>query len=145
MKSLTALLAVVTALCLSQVALAAPLAADEPTPPANPPAQQDLRSPDLVSPAAAPIQDLRSPDRTTSAASRQDLRAPDRTTSEGSLAPASVVVTDAAVASTDAISTSGGGLSALWIVLISVGGALTLAGVAYTTRRVAHAHGPAAS
>ena len=143
MKSLAALLAVATSLCLSEAALAAPAVDNGLAAPATSPAQQDLRSPDQVSPAAAPLQDLRAPDRTTAAAARQDLRAPDRTTSAGSLAPESVVVPVSAVASTDTISTSGGGLSALWIALISAGGALALAGVAYTTRRVRHAHGTA--
>jgi hypothetical protein len=145
MKFLTALLAVVAAACLSAAASAAPAIDSGRAATTNPPALQDLRSPDLVSPAAAPPQDLRSPDRITSAAPRQDLRSPDRITSVGSLAPESVVAVDSAVASNDAISTSGGGLSALWIVLISVGGALALAGVAYTTVRVMHAHGHATS
>lgn len=142
MKSLTALLAVAAALCLSEAASAAPAVDSGLAVPANPTSQQDLRSPDLVSPATAPSQDLRSPDRTTSAAPLQDLRAPDRTMSAGSLAPESVVAPDSAMASADALSTSGGGLSALWIVLISVGGALALASVAYTMMRVVHAHGP---
>src|SRR5215213_8768518 len=119
MKSLTALLAVAATLCLANAALAAPAVDSGLAAPANPATQQDLRSPDLVSPAAAQLQNLRSPDRTTSAVARQDLRAPDRTTSGASLAPESVVVADSAGASTAAISSSGGGLSALWIVLIS--------------------------
>jgi hypothetical protein len=140
MKPLTALLAVAAALCLSEAALAAPAVDSGLATPLGSPAQQDLRAPDRVAPAAAPLQDLRSPDRTTSAGPLQDLRAPDRTESVGSLAPESVVVPDTAVASTDAVSTSGGGLSTLWIVLISLG-ALTLAGLAYTTMRFVHAHG----
>jgi hypothetical protein len=38
---------------------------------------------------------------------------------------------------------SSGGLGTLAIVLISVGGALALAGAAYTTTRVLHHHAPA--
>jgi hypothetical protein len=82
MKSLTALLAVATALCLSQMTLAAALA-DGPTVRLTPPsAQQDLRAPDLVSSAvAAHAQgDLRSLDASTAVSSlaavvQQDLRA----------------------------------------------------------------------
>jgi hypothetical protein len=144
MKYLTALLAVTAALCVSAVAVTA-ASAEVPAPAADSPGQQDLRSPDRVSPAVAPRQDLRSPDRITAATPRQDLRAPDRTTYAGSLAPESVVVSGSTAASTDVAPTSEGGLSALWIVLISVGGALTLAGLAYATTRVRHAHGPAAS
>ena len=39
--------------------------------------------------------------------------------------------------------TSSGGLDTFAIVLISVGGALALAGVVYTTTRVLHHHAPA--
>ena len=132
MKSLTALLAVAATLCLANAALAAP-AVDRAL--ANPATQQDLRSPDQVAPAGAPLQDLRSPDQVAPAgAPLQDLRSPDQ------VAPA---VADSAEASTAAISSSGGGLSALWIVLISVGGAMALTAVAYTTIRVIHAHGHA--
>jgi hypothetical protein len=45
------------------------------------------------------------------------------------------------VAATDAIATSDGGLSTLWIVVICLGGAVALAAAGYTTTRVAHAHG----
>jgi hypothetical protein len=145
MKSLTALLAVAAALCLSEAALAAPAVDSGLAAPVTSPVQ-DLRAPDRVAPAAAPLQDLRAPDRTTNAAPHQDLRAPDRVTFEGSLAPESVVAPDTAVASTDALSTSGGGLSTLWIVLISLGG-VAFAGLAYTTMhfRRAHGHGHIAS
>jgi hypothetical protein len=141
MKSLTAILAVAAALCLSQAALAAP-ALDRGlsvAAPAGSPAQQDLRAPDRIAPAPAPLQNLRSPDRTTTTAPRQDLRNADSIAPGGSLAPESVVAPDTAVASTDALSTSGGGLSTLWIVLISLG-TLTLAGLTYTTLRFRHAH-----
>ena len=138
MKSFTAFFAAATALCLSQVALA-----DGPTPSGVTSAQQDLRSPDrIMSPDSR--QDLRSPDRTMSAVPRQDLRGPDRHMVARQLAPESVVVVpDPTVAS--ARVSSGGGLSAPWIVLISLGGALALAGVTYTAMRAVHRHGPAAS
>jgi hypothetical protein len=118
MKSFTALLAVALVLSLSQAALAAP-ADSGPAPVANSSAQQDLRSPDRVAPVGAPLQDLRSPDRTAPAVS----------------AP------ESPLASADAISTSDGGLSTLWIVLISISGATALAAAGYTTMRVVHAHG----
>jgi hypothetical protein len=127
MKRLTAVVAVTAALCLYPAASMA-VVADGPTLSASPPVQQDLRAPDLVSPAAASL---------------QDLRAPDQAIAAGPLASESVVVPDPAVASasTDVSSTSGGGLGTLWIVLISLGGAVALAAAAYTTKRVVHAHG----
>jgi hypothetical protein len=130
-KHLTAFVAVTAALCLYPAASMAAVA-DGPTSSASSPVQQDLRAPDLVSPAAAPL---------------QDMRAPDQAVSAGSLAPESVVVPDPAVASasTDVSATSGGGLGTLWIVLISLGGAVALSGVAYTTKRVVHGHGPTTS
>jgi hypothetical protein len=129
MKSLTALLAVAATLCLANAALAAPAVDSGLAAPANP--QQDLRSADQVAPARAH--------------QLQDLRSADRITSGGSLPPESFGVADSAEASTVAVSTSGGGLSALWIVLISVGGATALAAVAYTSIRVMHARGHALS
>jgi hypothetical protein len=45
-----------------------------------------------------------------------------------------------AAAPSDVTLPANGGLSALLIVLISLGGAIALAGVAYGTMRLAHAH-----
>jgi hypothetical protein len=121
MKSFTALLAVALLLCLSLVASSS--------------AQQDLRSPDQIGPTTAAQQDLRSPDQvTTTSAALQDLRSPDQ------IVPSAPAAPQPAAASTDALPTSDGGISTLWIVLICIGGALTLAAAGYTTTRVAHAH-----
>jgi hypothetical protein len=131
MKLYTAVLAVALAFGLCQVA-----AADGPAT-----VVQDARSPDLVAPAAAASQnpqtpasqDLRTPDQVTPAGVSQDFRAPDQSTSAPS-------VLASPVAATDAIATSDGGLSTLWIVLICLGGAAALVAAGYTTMRVAHAH-----
>jgi hypothetical protein len=121
MKSFTALLAVALMLCASQVALARP-ADSGPAPAASSSAQKDLRSPDQVAPSGAPLQDLRSPDQVGLA----------------------VPVPESPVATADAISTpADGGLTALWIVLISIGGAVALAAAGYTAMRVVHSHGGA--
>jgi hypothetical protein len=121
MKSFTALLAVALVLCLSMVASSS--------------AQQDLRSPDQLAPATAAQQDLRSPDRVTpSSAVLQDLRSPDQIVAGASASP------QPAAASTDVIPASDGGISTMWIVLICIGGAVTLAAAAYTTTRVARAY-----
>jgi hypothetical protein len=96
-------------------------------------APQALRAPDQVAPADA-TQDLRAPDQVAAVAATQDLRAPDQSTSAPSV-PASPVE------ATDAVSTSGGGLSTMWIVLICLGGAAALAAAGYTAMRVAYAHG----
>jgi hypothetical protein len=74
---------------------------------------------DQVAPADA-TQDLRAPDQVAAVAATQDLRAPDQSTSAPSV-PASPVE------ATDAVSTSGGGLSTMWIVLICLGGVAALA------------------
>ncbi|HET9270418.1 MAG TPA: hypothetical protein VFO31_19715 [Vicinamibacterales bacterium] len=72
-------------------------------------------------------QDLRGPDQVSPArVVAQDLRGPDQ------VSPARV-----------AVSTPEGGLSTLWIVLISLGGALTLAGIAYTGTHFVRQHGAA--
>jgi hypothetical protein len=121
MKSFTALVAVALVLCLSLVASSS--------------AQQDLRSPDQVAPTTAAQQDLRSPDQVAPvSAALQDLRSPDQ------IVPGTPASPLPAAASTDAIPASDGGISTLWIVLISIGGAMTLAAAAYTTTRVARAH-----
>jgi len=132
MKLYTAFLAVALAFGLCQVT-----AADEPAA-----GVQDARSPDLVAPAAAAAQDLarpasqdlRTPDQVAPAGASQDLRAPDQSTSAAS-------VLASPIAATDAIATSGGGLSTLWIVLLCLGGVAALTAAGYTTMRVAHAHG----
>jgi hypothetical protein len=87
---------------------------------------QDLRNPDQVAPPRGHVQDLRSPDRVAPVA--VDVTAP---------------TTAPAPASTDA-NAAGGGLGTLWIVLISVVGAVLLAAGGYATTRVAHAHRHAA-
>jgi hypothetical protein len=85
---------------------------------------------------------LRTPDqRTASAANVQSagiaLRTPDqRTASAGNVQSAAIE---------PALPVAGGGLSAFVIVLISVGGAMALAGVAYTVTRAVHRHGDAVS
>jgi hypothetical protein len=94
---------------------------------------QDLRAADQVAPADA-TQDLRAPDQVAAAAATQDLRAPDQSTP----APSGLA---SPVEATDAVSTSGGGLSTMWIVLICLGGAAALAAAGYTAMRVADAYG----
>ena len=65
------------------------------------------------------------------------LRTPDqRTASAGNVQSAAIE---------PALPVAGGGLSAFVIVLISVGGAMALAGVAYTVTRAVHRHGDAVS
>jgi hypothetical protein len=99
---------------------------------------QDLRNPDQVAPAAATLQDLRNPDQVApSTGAVQDLRNPDQ------VAPMSLAVPEVEplVASASALDTTEGGLDALWIVLIAIGGVVALAGASYATLRFAHAHG----
>jgi glucose/arabinose dehydrogenase len=82
-------------------------------------AQQDLRAPDQIAPATA---------------AQQDLRAPDQIVAVASTSP------QPAAASTEVTPASDGGISTIWIVLICIGGAMTLAAAAYTTTRAARAH-----
>jgi hypothetical protein len=148
MKSLTVMLTAALVLCLSGSALAQDLATfqDVRSPdnvtPAAPATFQDVRSPDNVTPAApvapATFRDVRSPDNVTPAApvarvSFLDMRSPDSVTP---MEPGSA----SAAASSDVTLPADGGLSALLIVLISLAGAMVLAGVAYATMRVARAH-----
>jgi len=118
MKVSLAVLATVFVLCLATTAAA----------------QQDLRGPDQAAPAAVATQDLRGPDQAAPAAvATQDLRGPDQA------APTSAsVAVPTVLAATDAVG-SEGGLATLSIVLLSVGGALILSGIAYTTTRAVHA------
>jgi hypothetical protein len=99
-------------------------------------AAQDLRNPDQVAPAPAAYQDLRNPDQVAAAPTTTawDRRNPDRTMY------AAPTVADRAVSAPAVVAPSSDGLGALWIVLISTGGALVLAGAAYTTVRVVHRH-----
>jgi hypothetical protein len=114
MKTLLAVLTVAIGLCVCGVAAA----------------QQDLRSPDRVTPAPASTQDLRSPDQVApTPVATQDLRAPDRVVGASAVVPAADVV-EAAVAPSD------GGIGTLWIVLMSVSGALVLAGAAWCATRL---------
>ena len=149
MKSLTVMLTAALVLCLSASALAQ-----------NPATFQDVRSPDNVPPAAVPatFQDLRAPDNVRPAApvaprTFLDVRAPDNVTATAPAAPATFLDVRSpdsvapmepgsapAAGSSDVPLPADGGLSALLIVLISLGGALALAGVAYVTMRLAHAH-----
>jgi hypothetical protein len=108
-------------------------------------AAQDLRNPDQVAPAPATQQDLRNPDQIAPAhVTHQDLRNPDRVAPEPALVTAPNTAPAPSVASTDAIPAPDAGLSTLLIVLISTGTAVAVAGAAYTTMRIAHAHGRAA-
>ena len=82
----------------------------------------------ICSTAAAQSQDLRNPDQAAPPpVYKQDLRNPDQ------VAPATVPWSDP-------IPDSGVGLSTLLVVLLSVGGAVALAGAGYATLRVAHSH-----
>jgi hypothetical protein len=169
MKSLTVMLTAALMLCLAPSAgaypdvrssdsvvpiepaapasqdLRSPDSATRVTPtPYRAPAAQDLRSPDTATPAVsgpARGQGLRSPDTVTPVAPRatavQDLRSPDAVTPVEP-APAS------AATSSDVTLPVDGGLSGFMIVLISLGGAVALAGAAYTSMRLAHHRSPAA-
>jgi hypothetical protein len=150
MKSLTVMLTAALMLCLAPSAGAYPdVRSSDSVVPIEPaaPASQDLRSPDSATrvtptPYRAPAaQDLRSPDTATPVAPRatavQDLRSPDAVTPVEP-APAS------AATSSDVTLPVDGGLSGFMIVLISLGGAVALAGAAYTSMRLAHHRSPAA-
>jgi hypothetical protein len=131
MKLLTTLLAISLGLLVCSTAAADP---------------QDLRNPDQVAPMPMLHQDLRNPDRIAPMpVPHQDLRNPDRiaTAVPAELQDAATAASRAATASmpADATPASDGGLSTLLIVLISIGGAVALAGAGYATVRLAHAHG----
>jgi hypothetical protein len=122
MKSLTAALAIVMALCLCGTALARPIeqaAAPWTAAPVDTQVVGDDHWKTTVAPAAPVVGDDHW---------------------KATVAPEAVTpLLDAALPS------PGGGLSAFVIVLIAAGGALTLAGAAYMTVRVVHRHGHAVS
>jgi hypothetical protein len=115
MKLLTTLLAVSLGLLVCSAAAADP---------------QDLRNPDQIAPISTPQQDLRNPDQIVPAVP-VELQGAASTASRAATAPVPG----------DATTASGGGLSTLLIVLISIGGAVALVGAGYATVRFAHAHG----
>ena len=110
--------------------------------------------PDWSSPSEATVpvvqDDVRAPDqRTVDPRSQPDaiaLIAPDQRTVDTRSQPDAISLltpTEAARLSAPVVQPDGG-LSALLIVLISVGGTLALVAMAYTVARARHAHGHAA-
>ncbi|MEA2283847.1 MAG: hypothetical protein QOK21_4454 [Solirubrobacteraceae bacterium] len=136
MRYLTAVLAVAFTACLCATASASVL---------NPPGTTSHR-------AGVTQRDLRNLDNRAAVHAnvpRQDFRNPDNRVAPGASGNnATVASGDAATASKPSIAATspvdGGGLSAFVIVLISVGGAVALAGVAVVTTRVVHHHHPMA-
>jgi hypothetical protein len=130
MKVLTTILAIALGLWVCGTAVAAPVDLHNPNQAAPAPAtHQDLRNADQVAPARGNMQDLRNPDRV----------APEPAIVMGAPAAPAPAATSPALPAPD------GGLSALLIVLISVGAATALAGASYAVMRVAHAYGHAAT
>ena len=124
MKFLTAALAFALALALSGTALAMP----------------DISPPPQTTASVQQV-DLSAPDQRTTSTPKPLLKGPDqRTGPTANLQPEPV----AAHAPSVSVEASGGGLSTFLIVLMSVGGALALCGIAYTGNRVVHRHGQAA-
>jgi hypothetical protein len=136
MRYLTAVLAVAFTACLCATASASVL-----NPPGTTRSGPSHR-------AGVTQRDLRNPDNRVAVHAnvpRQDFRNPDNRVAPGASGnTATVASTDAATASKPSIAATipvdGGGLSAFVIVLISIGGAAALAGVAVVTTRVVHHH-----
>ena len=125
MKFLTAPLAFALAVALSGTALAMP----------------DISPPPPETTASVQQVNLSAPDQQTTSIAKPLLKGPDqRTGPTADLQPQPVAAQAPSVPAVP----SDGGLSTFLIVLISVGGALALCGIAYTRNRVVHRHGHAA-
>lgn len=98
-------------------------------------------SPPQGTTASVQLDNLRTPDQRTASAAKPELagRQPEPVPAE----PVAAQARSAPQAPSAPLVPSGGGLSAFLIVLISVGGASALCGIADTAIRIRHQHGHA--